>query len=133
MDAAVHVHLLASALYCGWSEIRSLCTATSLAQVALDVAVWGLQHIAHQCFAGQNAVRDAGGIEALVKVTPPACRRPRLVRRTDRLTQLLTCASWRLWREAAYMRHGHDHTRLRITGGGFQQPSARSSMVMHVC
>ncbi len=37
-------------------------------QVALDIAVWGLQHVAHQCFAGQTAVRAAGGISALVKV-----------------------------------------------------------------
>lgn len=35
---------------------------------AAEVAVWGLQHIAHQCFTGQNALREAGALAALVKV-----------------------------------------------------------------
>lgn len=48
-------------------EKRSQTTHPPL-QVALDVAVWGLQHVAHQCFTGQKAVLEAGGITALVKV-----------------------------------------------------------------
>ncbi len=46
-----------------WSSMQQLPL-----QVALDIAVWGLQHVAHQCFAGQTAIRQAGGISALVKV-----------------------------------------------------------------
>ena len=38
-------------------------------EVAVEVAVWGLQHIAHQNFTGQNALREAGALPALVKAS----------------------------------------------------------------